>query len=229
MEGWTRTWNWLNAVVCQVSHGRLKALPRHQGELKWKVEINKNWMQWNWISRNQHRETRSFAWHIQFVLQASIFWLEYWDLLQSADCELSSRYTALFRLKFPACTRRCIRFHIPQTGFSPPTSLILIHPKRCLSVVKYTTQPINQRTAVAQSVKCLAAAARPRGDSSSPDKVKNFHFFRSPRPALRPIQPSMQWVLGIFPGGKAEGEWSTSAEVKKTRIYTSTLPYTIMA
>jgi hypothetical protein len=70
---------------------------------------------------------------------------------------------------------------------------------------------------------------------SSPGRVKNFLFSTSSGPALRSIQPSIQWVLGaLFPGLERLGREAdhlppTSAAVKKIRIYTSTPPYTFMA
>jgi hypothetical protein len=42
-------------------------------------------------------------------------------------------------------------------------------------------------------------AGRPRGRSSCPDKVKNFHFFISSRPVLGSTHFPIQWVLGAFP------------------------------
>jgi hypothetical protein len=60
---------------------------------------------------------------------------------------------------------------------------------------------------------------------------KNFHFSLSSRPALGPTQPPIQWVPGPlspgvkWPGREANNSAPTSAEVKKTWVYTSTPPY----
>jgi hypothetical protein len=78
-------------------------------------------------------------------------------------------------------------------------------------------------------------AARPRGRSSSPDRVKNFLFSTSSRPALWFTQLTIQWVSGALysgvkrPGREADHSPPTSAEVKKTWVYTSTPSYAFMA
>jgi hypothetical protein len=64
---------------------------------------------------------------------------------------------------------------------------------------------------------------------------KYFHFSMSSRPALGPTQPLSQCVRGALsagvkrPGREAHQSSPTSAEVKKTWIYTSTPPYAFMA
>jgi hypothetical protein len=63
-------------------------------------------------------------------------------------------------------------------------------------------------------------------------------IFTSPRrhrPALGPTQPPIQWVRESLspgvkrPGREADHSPPTSAEVKKTWVYTSTPPYVFMA
>jgi hypothetical protein len=57
----------------------------------------------------------------------------------------------------------------------------------------------------------------------------------SSRPILGPTQPPIQWALGALlpdvkqPGREADHSPPTSAEVKKTWIYTSNFPYAFMA
>jgi hypothetical protein len=80
---------------------------------------------------------------------------------------------------------------------------------------------------------CLPAG-RPRRRSSSTSGVKNFHFSFSSRPALGSPQCLIQRVPGaIFPGVKRPGREayhspSTSSEIKKRRVYTSTPPCALM-
>jgi hypothetical protein len=78
-------------------------------------------------------------------------------------------------------------------------------------------------------------AGRPRGRSLIPGMIKNFLFSMSSRPALGPTQHSIQWVLAVISLGikrsvrEADNSPPSSAEVKKTEIYTSTPPYVFMA
>jgi hypothetical protein len=46
------------------------------------------------------------------------------------------------------------------------------------------------------------------GSSSSPGKVKNFHFYILSRLPLGSAKPAIQWVRGSFSGDKAAGAWS---------------------
>jgi hypothetical protein len=73
-------------------------------------------------------------------------------------------------------------------------------------------------------------AGRWRGRSSSPGRVENFLFSTSSRPALGPTQTPIQWVPGAKRHGRdANHSPPTSAEVKKTWVYTSTPLYAFMA
>jgi hypothetical protein len=75
---------------------------------------------------------------------------------------------------------------------------------------------------------------RQRTRSSSPGGGEIFLFSTSSGPVLGPTQSPIKWIPGIFPGVKrprseADHLPPTSAEVKKTWVYTSTRPYAFMA
>jgi hypothetical protein len=63
-----------------------------------------------------------------------------------------------------------------------------------------------------------------------PGRVKNFLFSTSSRQVLGPTQSPIQWVPGALspgvkrPGRETDHSLPTSAEVKKTWIYTSNPP-----
>jgi hypothetical protein len=71
-------------------------------------------------------------------------------------------------------------------------------------------------------------AGRARGRSPRPGRIKNYLFSTSSRPALGPTQPPIQLVPVPpevkRPGCEAGHSSPTSAEVKKSWIYTSLLP-----
>jgi hypothetical protein len=85
------------------------------------------------------------------------------------------------------------------------------------------------------STKYWLRAGRQKGRSSSSGRVKNFLSSMSSRPALWSTQPPLQWVPGALSSGvkrqgrEAEHSSSTTAEVKKMWIYTSTPPHAFMA
>jgi hypothetical protein len=68
------------------------------------------------------------------------------------------------------------------------------------------------------------------GRISSLSRVKNFPFSMLSKSALGPTQPSIQLISGALaqgvkrPGRDADHSLPTSAEVKKTRVYTTTPP-----
>jgi hypothetical protein len=81
----------------------------------------------------------------------------------------------------------------------------------------------------------IGLAGRLRSWSSSPGGSKNFHFSMSSRLTRRSTQPPIQCVTGALspevkrPGRDADHSPPTSAEVKKTWIYSSIPPYAFMA
>jgi hypothetical protein len=85
------------------------------------------------------------------------------------------------------------------------------------------------------NVVCIATGYWLDGPSSSLDRVKNFLFTTSSRPALGSTQLPIQWVLGDFspgvkrPGREADHSLPASVKVKKLWIYTSTLTYDFMS
>jgi hypothetical protein len=78
-------------------------------------------------------------------------------------------------------------------------------------------------------------AGRPRGRSSSPGRMNNFLFSTSSGPALVSTKPAIQWVPGALslgvkrPGREADHSPSSSAEVSKMWLCTSTSPHAFMA
>jgi hypothetical protein len=101
-------------------------------------------------------------------------------------------------------------------------------------VYKATTRTINRsRDSVVGIATGYGLDDRGVG-SSSPGRVKNFHFSMSSRPALGSTQLPIQWAPGTLSSGvKRQGRETdhsprTSAQVNKIWIYTSTPPYAFM-
>jgi hypothetical protein len=69
----------------------------------------------------------------------------------------------------------------------------------------------------------------------NPGSSKIFRLSMLSRPLLGPTEPPVQWVLGALPPGvkqpglEADHSPPTSAKVKNTWIYVSTLLYILMA
>jgi hypothetical protein len=78
-------------------------------------------------------------------------------------------------------------------------------------------------------------AGRPRGQSSSPGRAKNFLFSMLSRLALEPTQPPIQWIPGALSqrvkrqGHEVNHSPPASTEIKKIWIYIFTPPYAFMA
>jgi hypothetical protein len=107
---------------------------------------------------------------------------------------------------------------------------------QCLSgtaVIGYLTMDtiLNLEQGFRSRYSDLLRAGRLMVRSLSPGRVKNFLFSTSSRTALEPTQPPIQWVTGALspgvkrPGREADHSPSTSMEVRKTWIHTST-PHT---
>jgi hypothetical protein len=110
-----------------------------------------------------------------------------------------------------------------------PRGLSLI-PPHAIKKAQHNKELLNRCSGTCTDSLTVLRAGRPRGRSSSPGRVKNVLFSTSSNPVLGPTQPLIQWVAGIKRTGcEADHSPPTSAEVKKTWIYTSTPPYAFMA
>jgi hypothetical protein len=147
-----------------------------------------------------------------------------WLSLPSANIEANKNSTALIRpilsygiLRFRQISFRLINFYYSSYRFHSVMSVI-----------------INSMLIRSPHNDCLRAG-RPREQSSSSGKVKNFLVSISSRSSLGPTQLPIQWVPGALSSGvkrqgrEADRSPPTSAEVKKTWIYTSTPPYAFIA
>jgi hypothetical protein len=63
--------------------------------------------------------------------------------------------------------------------------------------------------------------------SSSPDKVKNFHFSISSIRVLVPFQPSTQWVMDVLPRGESDRVVKLTAHPKLESRVGLTVPFFI--
>jgi hypothetical protein len=112
-----------------------------------------------------------------------------------------------------------LKWHIIVFKFSLKTTLPRPHQKRSLCAYRWTSSYSRYRN--------WLWTGQPKGQSSSPGRVKNFLFCTSSRPALGPTQPPIQRVPGAVssrvkrPEREVDHSPPTSAEVKKMWIYKS--------
>jgi hypothetical protein len=101
------------------------------------------------------------------------------------------------------------------------------HPVTLTDYLVHIFSPINATFGWHSRYSDWLRAGQPKGQISSPGRVKNFLFSTLSGPALDPTQPPVQWIPGaLFPGVKQPGHEAdhlppTSAKVKKMN-YTST-------
>ena len=71
-----------------------------------------------------------------------------------------------------------------------------------VSRIQFYSIPAAARAGMAQSVYRLFQAGRPGGGN-----VVRRDIPHQPRPIPGPIQPPVQWIPGLYPGGKAAEAW----------------------